>query len=483
MEDIDYLRENSIEQSYLLHLDSRDRDRTLWPTPGEFRVEFAEPFKLVFSLDVIDAQIPRTQETVNENSNQLAVTPPDGLQRVVSLELGSHTDTSLIDALNTQLNPLGITASFESAPANLRLTLKFTCSRRFSFDMAKSTINKIIGFDELAYNHRKLGINFYGDPAEPHTFYSMITSPVSSSVYSWQHANYSPEVPAPAPASRYYALRLLSDQAAGILESIQVQVQTSAAFDWRVSPTGPNGPQSTSIASGTTSGVSGTSGCLANINFDPRTSPYMEQSSVYWLVMDFGTTGNVPMIANSAPDIPAASVIASADQATWFPLENDHALIAGKMTITVGSQTLIAPGMYDLTGVPYAFLRIPEIESNLYRSRAFQPMNYPLAKFKLSILGYTDSRFDFSTVQVRPFHPIGKLPCITLQFVGADGFIYDFMGINLSLTMVIRYLVPKPKVPFNNKILNPYYEPDTMVQKSESDSEDDQSDFESSDSD
>ena len=103
--------------------------------------------------------------------------------------------------------------------------------------------------------------------------------------------------------------------------------------------------------------------------------------------MDFGITGNVPMIATSAPDIPAASVIASADQATWFPLENDHALIAGKMTITVGSQTLIAPGMYDLTGVPYALLRIPEIESNLYRSRAFQAWNYPMAKFKLSILG------------------------------------------------------------------------------------------------
>ena len=146
--------------------------------------------------------------------------------------------------------------------------------------MAKSTINKIIGFDELAYNHRKLGINFYGDPAEPQRFYSMITSPVSSSVYSWQHANYSPEVPAPAPASRYYALRLLSDQAAGILESIQVQVQSSAAFGWRVAPNGPNGPQSTSIASGTTSGVPGNSGCLANINLI-RGRPPMWNSPVF----------------------------------------------------------------------------------------------------------------------------------------------------------------------------------------------------------
>ena len=99
--------------------------------------------------------------------------------------------------------------------------------------------------------------------------------------------------------------------------------------------------------------------------------------------------------------------------------------------------------MYDLTGLPYAFLRIPEIESHLYRSRAFQPFNYPLAKFKLSVVGYSTDRFDFSTIQPRPFHPIGKLSSMTLQFFGSDGSLYDFMGINASLTMVIRYYVPK----------------------------------------
>lgn len=480
MEDIQYLRENCTEESYLLHVDSRDRDKTVWPTPGEFRIDFAEPFKNVFSVDVIDAQVPRTQFTVNENSNSLALAPADGVPRVVNVALGSHTDTTLLDALNSVLNPLGITAAFESAPTNLRLTLKFTCARRFSFDAALSTINEVLGFNELAYNHRKVNSSFYADPATPQTFYSMITNPVSTKIYSWLHADYTPEVPTPAPPRRYYAVRLLSDSASGIVESVQVGVRSQDSFSWRIAPSGANGPMTTSVVSGTAS--AGTDN-VASIALNPRTAPYLDQSILYWLVLDFGATGNVPMLATSALEIPAYSVVSSIDQALWLPLQDDHALAVGKVTITVGSQTLVAPGMYDLTGLPYCFLKIPEIEAHLYRSRAFQPFNYPLAKFKLSIVGFSDSRFDFSTVKPRPFHPIGKLSCMTLQFVGSDGFIYDFMGVNASLTMVIRYYVPKCKRPFDNRLLNPNYQPDTTIQDPEEDSEDDQSQFESSDSD
>lgn len=480
MEDIEYLRENSREESYLLHISSADRDKTKWPTPAEFRIEFAEPFCNVFALDVLDAQFPRTQFTVNENCNTIALTPPDNVPRAVRLELGLHTDTSKLDALNSVLNPFGITAAFESAPTNLRLTLKFMCQRRFSFDMAQSTINHIIGFNKLAYNHRKAGISFYADAAEPQRFYLMITNPVSSTIYTWLHANYSPEVPEPAALERFYVVQLLSDQSLGILETLQVGVKTGASFDWRVAPSGARGPLATSIASGTAS--AGSDG-FATISFDPRTSPYLDQSTVYWLVMDFKTSNNVPMVAISAPNIPPGSVLSSADQAYWLPYQDDHALIVGKASITVGAQTLVAPGMYDLTGLLYAVLRIPEIESHMYRSRAFQSWNYPLAKFKLALIGYTDSRFNFSTIKPRPFHPIGKLPSITLNFIGADGYFYDFMGVNCSLTLVIRYLVPKPKRWFNSSILNPSYQPNTTVQRSESDSEGDQSEFESSDSD
>lgn len=216
---------------------------------------------------------------------------------------------------------------------------------------------------------------------------------------------------------------------------------------------------------------------------DRRTAPYVEQLSTYWLVLDFAATNNLPLVAASSPDIPARSIISSPDQATWSPLENDHQLIVGRVDITIGSQTLKAPGMYDLTGTPYILLRIPEIESHMYRSRAFEACNMPIAKFKMSILGYSDTRMDFSTLKPRPFHPIGKLTCLTFQFFAANGFIYDFLGVNMSFVMVIRYLVPKQRHAFDSKRLNPNYEPDITIQPSEEDSEDDQSEFESSDSD
>lgn len=480
-EDIHFLRENSVEESYLLHVDSRDRDRTVWPTPGQFRLNFDSPFKNVYSLDVLDAQIPRTQYTINENSDTLVVTPPDGVPRVLRIQNGSHTDTTILDSLNTELNPIGITASFESAPTNLRLKLKFTCARRFSFDMAASTINRVIGFDQLSYNHSKQGISFYGDESEPRRFASMITDPVQSIIYSWLATDFSPEVAAPpTPATRYYAMRLESDQASGVLKTIQVAARTTDDFAWRIATSGSTGPSTTTpIASGVAHAIS--PGGFATISFNARTSPYLDQSSLYWLVLDFAATTNLPLIATSAPDIPAYSVISSPDQTTWSPLPDDHALMVARVDLTLGSQALVAPGMYDLTGIPYVFLRIPEIESHLYRSRAYEAYNMPIAKFKMSIVGYSDTRLDFATLQPRPFHPIGKLTCLTFQFWGSDGHLYDFMGVNASFTMVIRYLVPKQRLPFDNKRLNPHYEPDTTVQPHEENSEDESTDFQSSD--
>ena len=106
----------------------------------------------------------------------------------------------------------------------------------------------------------------------------------------------------------------------------------------------------------------------------------------------------------------------------------------------------------------------------------------PIKKFKMSIVGYSDTRLDFATLQPRPFHAIGKLTCLTFEFWGSDGHLYDFMGVNASFTMVIRYLVPKQRLPFDNKILNPQYEPDTTVQPHEENSEDESEEFQSSDS-
>lgn len=108
-------------------------------------------------------------------------------------------------------------------------------------------------------------------------------------------------------------------------------------------------------------------------------------------------------------------------------------------------------------------LRIPEIESHIYKGRSYEKHSFGLALFKLAVVGYATSRFDYSSVPYRRFHPIGQLSSMTLNFYRPNGQqLYMFHGVNHNLIMVVRYLIPKMKGQFDNKVLNPFYNPDPL---------------------
>lgn len=136
-----------------------------------------------------------------------------------------------------------------------------------------------------------------------------------------------------------------------------------------------------------------------------------------------------------------------------------------------------APGIYSLIGDRYVILRCPEIEQHMYRSRSYERHTMGLAKFKLAAEGYDDTRMDFTNLPPREFHPIGKLTHMTLRFERPDGSLYNFRGVNHTITMVVRYYEPKQTMPFTNYTLNPEYNPDFFKyiqdQESESEEEDD----------
>ena len=50
IEDINYLKANSIKQSYTFLVDSESRDRSINPSPSEYVIEFSEPFKNVIGI-------------------------------------------------------------------------------------------------------------------------------------------------------------------------------------------------------------------------------------------------------------------------------------------------------------------------------------------------------------------------------------------------------------------------------------------------
>lgn len=71
IEDVNYLKANSIKQTYTFLIDSSDRDRSIYPDPNNYVVEFSTPFKNIIGMEIIDASIPRTMYNVDTENNSI----------------------------------------------------------------------------------------------------------------------------------------------------------------------------------------------------------------------------------------------------------------------------------------------------------------------------------------------------------------------------------------------------------------------------
>jgi hypothetical protein len=71
IEDINYLKNNSIKQHYTFLIDSADRDRDKYPNPNKYTIDFTVPFKNVIGMEIIDSSIPRTMYNIDYENNEL----------------------------------------------------------------------------------------------------------------------------------------------------------------------------------------------------------------------------------------------------------------------------------------------------------------------------------------------------------------------------------------------------------------------------
>jgi len=71
VEDVNFLKENSIKQSYTFLVDSKNRDRKQHPSPNNYVVDFETPFKNIIGFEIIDASIPRTMYNVDYENNTI----------------------------------------------------------------------------------------------------------------------------------------------------------------------------------------------------------------------------------------------------------------------------------------------------------------------------------------------------------------------------------------------------------------------------
>jgi len=163
MEDVQHMIATATEQSFLFILDSRMRNQYAYPSASDYYIPFPQPFKNVFSVDLVDASVPRTEYSVDQHNNTLSYAPgayttyDDALrdQAVVNVSIppGDYNTATLLQYLNATLKTAGLQqgqAPLEaiplSNPVDITNKIIFTRSEPFTLFMNTSTMRHVLGF-------------------------------------------------------------------------------------------------------------------------------------------------------------------------------------------------------------------------------------------------------------------------------------------------------------------------------------------------
>ena len=182
IEDIIQLKRNSVKQTYICLIDSKNRDFDLYPEPNNYVVNFDVPIKNVIGFDIIDTSIPRTMYSIDKYNNSFYyyihtnsnITFNDFIKSIdinitndptfngvftkYEFQPRDHNTQSFITyfnedfiAFNNKLNNKGdLYISCISNPTQLTDIIQFNCDYPFIINMNDSTIAETLGFDLFA---------------------------------------------------------------------------------------------------------------------------------------------------------------------------------------------------------------------------------------------------------------------------------------------------------------------------------------------
>ena len=471
LDDIDYMLEHAETQEFLLFIDSARRNKMADKTPSEYQVNFDIPFYNVCGIDVLDTTIPRTQYLLDYNNNTMAFdVDGEGWTRF-EVDPGDYNITQLSDTLEVGLaaNDKPIYVTPLSDPIDVKGQLKFTSTYPFTLNMSKSSMRGVLGFanpviqSEAPYYYDTLPGYKDGDDD---VFVANIDT---------GNVNYVSAFEGPSPVTSM--LPLTQNPTCQLFRAAQTDkvIKVEAALGGIGTPAG----NSVHFDIVDATGAVYSSGDM-NVLLDPFNSysvcnavvnpanlvvdhPYF--LSFTTLAADVGNTWGVYYAQPSVPQTTVPGVYTVDGPNDWANLTSFSDVtqqLCCKVQQGGAEYRIVAPGLYNLTGERYIIVRCREIEDHLYSAQSFtNNYNMGLTKVQLGIYGYGENRYDFSGVKSRTFHPISKLKKMTLRFERADGSLYDFKGIDHTLTLKIKYYATKRK-PLTHHILNPNYNPNLL---------------------
>lgn len=485
MEDVHHLTATAKEDSYLFLVDSRARDTAVFPTPSEYEVSFASPFRNVFGMDLLDVTVARTEYIVESNTNTLvyALGRPASLDEwasgawargravTVTMTPGDYNLPQFIEHLNAKL----ASAATENTPLVCRAVtnptdvsnkIRFACSAPFTLLMAPSTLRHTLGF---------------GDP--------VVTSaaPEYASVPGWS-------VNRTGGASDAFLSKpsLLLDEEPRVATIGPLPVESSSAYvpvhagtvlrqHFESAVDGPptlvlayvlgsgTPPQLTVRLCRADDDTEVAAGVLVAVANDP--------DSVF-VPRRCALTSTAAMAAGQQYYVEFATAAGSAANFVGVYFNNDNlgssdarfmvvdGVVAypGKnacVDVVAGTDghSVTCPGVVNLSGPRYVNIRCPEIESHMFRDRINERCHAGLGIVQLRGYGFREQRYDFTSFPPRRFHPLGKLSKLTFRLERPDGTLYDSHGVDHTLLLVLRFY-RTAALPFDSGRLNPQYTPD-----------------------
>lgn len=166
IEDIDFLYKNSIKESSIILVDSSKRNKNIHKHPNNYVIDFNEPFKYVYGVEVIDSCVPRTMYLIDKfNDTLVFYTNSTNGEESITIDHRDYILDDLISEINLKLENTNNSTELQSIQA-YPLTIPSSDASKIFFSNSntgtnenedffyilafKSNMSETIGLDEYS---------------------------------------------------------------------------------------------------------------------------------------------------------------------------------------------------------------------------------------------------------------------------------------------------------------------------------------------
>lgn len=484
IEDIDYLHQNSEKSSFVVFIDSNMRNRVAYPTPSQYVIEFEEPFRLVYGVEILDATIPSTMYDVDFHNSLLCfinVTLPKTIfestvpnkhvpyvQRRIA-ELSTHPE--FIRQMDPK-RPVVVGPPYNDAKIIAVSEAYYQANQGPDIPVFVRIVKSIVR--SITLTPENLGSTHMLLPSPYGDYAIQTTSLLPADIEVIRNSQF--YLDATAMQIVYYRyLSLVEDVDAKPEEDPDEIFLQLTLQDRRLTFGGYS--METMLTEMTAKLLTNTTNMNLSVGPFPGDGDLSKRNIFSYtttqvMIMDMERSTCAKMLGFdmfAARDFEQsfyAKVTVPGNEKLFMGISESIAREAQNIPQSTFAEsfryTLVTPGIITIDGPKYIVLRCPELEDHINTSYFANKTNYGLGIFKLvssNSIGFL--RFDFVNIVRRPFHPIGKLGRLSIRFEMLDGELYDFKGVNHNIIMSINYYVPA-NVARSRMLstLNPNYEPD-----------------------